>query len=196
MNFLAHAYLSYQDPSLTIGNMIADFVKGRQLLQYGEDIQQGIRIHRAIDAFTDGHPLTRQATQLFRASCGRYGAVFMDVVYDHFLARDETRFTDEQLGHFAQSVYQLLESGKNDLPPDFRQVFHFMRTQNWLYSYRTEEGIYRAFSGLVRRARYLDVRADVPFAVLENHYQELAACYTAFFPELEAFVKAAIKAGG
>jgi len=195
MNFLAHAYLSFNEPSLTIGNMIADFVKGRQLLQYGEGIQQGIRIHRAIDAFTDGHPLTRQATQLFQASCGRYGAVFMDVVYDHFLARDEMRFTEEQLGHFAQSVYRLLESRENDLPLHFRQVLHFMRTQNWLYSYRSEEGIYRSFSGLVRRARYLDVTADVPFAVLQNHYKELAEYYAAFFPELETFVKAAIKAG-
>ncbi|GAA0529188.1 acyl carrier protein phosphodiesterase [Chitinophaga japonensis] len=196
MNFLAHAYLSYNDPSLTIGNMIADFVKGKQLLQYGEDIQQGIRIHRAIDAFTDEHPLTRAATRLFQASCGRYGAVFIDVAYDHFLARDETRFTDEQLGHFAQSVYRLLENRKSELPTDFLQVFHFMRTQNWLYNYRTEEGIYRSFSGLVRRARYLDVSADVPFAVLENHYKELAEYYAAFFPELETFVKTAIKAGG
>lgn len=189
MNFLAHAYLSFHDPALTTGNMIADFVKGKQLALYEDDIQQGIRVHRAIDTFTDQHPLTREARQLFRASCGLYGAVFMDVVYDHFLANDERRFIPEGLGAFSQSVYRLLDERQHSLPDVFLQVFHFMRTQDWLYNYRSREGIYRSFSGIARRARYLDVPADVPFAVFEQHYEALEKYYHGFFPELEAFVR-------
>jgi acyl carrier protein phosphodiesterase len=189
MNFLAHAYLSFNDPALTIGNMIADFVKGKQISLYGEDIQHGIRVHRAIDTFTDQHALTREARQLFRPSCGLYGAVFMDVVYDHFLARDQQRFTDEELGQFSQSVYQLLEERRNSLPSVFTQVLHFMRTQDWLYNYRSKEGIFRSFSGITRRAQHLEVPATVPFAVFENHYAELQKCYNGFFPELETYAR-------
>jgi acyl carrier protein phosphodiesterase len=190
MNFLAHAYLSFNDPALTIGNMIADFVKGKQITLYGDDIQHGIRLHRAIDTFTDQHPVTREARQLFKASIGLYGAVFMDVVYDHFLAMDQQRFSEAGLSAFSQSVYQLLEERKSDLPQVFQQVFHFMRTQDWLYNYRSKEGIFRSFSGISRRAQYLEVPASVPFAVFEHHYGALEKYYERFFPELETFVKA------
>lgn len=189
MNFLAHAYLSFRDPALTIGNMIADFVKGKQISLYGEDIQHGIRVHRAIDTFTDQHPITREGRQLFRPTCGLYGAVFMDVVYDHFLAKDKQRFTDESLGQFSQSVYQLLEERRNSLPAVFLQVFHFMRTQDWLYNYRSKEGISRSFSGITRRAQFLEVPSTVPFAVFEDHYTTLEKSYEGFFPDLETFVK-------
>lgn len=189
MNFLAHAYLSFDDPALTIGNMIADFIKGKQISLYGDDIQNGIRLHRAIDTFTDQHPMTREARQLFRPSCGLYGAVFIDVVYDHFLAKDRQRFTDESLAQFTQSVYRLLEERRNSLPPVFLQVFHFMRTQDWLYNYSTKGGIFRSFSGITRRAQHLEVPASVPFAVFENHYAELKKCYDGFFPDLETYVK-------
>jgi len=192
MNFLAHAYLSFNDPAITIGNMIADFVKGKQINLYDEDIQHGIRVHREIDNFTDHHPLTREARQLFRPSCGLYGAVFIDVVYDHFLARDTQHFTNDSLARFSQSVYELLEERKNTLPPMFLQVFHFMRTNDWLYNYSSREGIFQSFSGITRRAQHLEVPATVPFAVFENHYAELKNCYEGFFPDLEAHVKGLI----
>jgi acyl carrier protein phosphodiesterase len=189
MNYLAHAYLSFNDPHLTIGNMIADFVKGKQILGYEEGIQEGIRLHRAIDSFTDRHPATARAKQLLKPAVGLYSAVFIDVVYDHFLARDQRRFTDTHLSYFAQEVYHLLQSREEVLPATFRQVFYFMRTQNWLYHYRRKEGIYKTFNGVVRRARYLEVPAELPFNAFETHYAELESCYHDFFPQLEGFVK-------
>jgi acyl carrier protein phosphodiesterase len=30
MNYLAHAYLSFNDPEILVGNMISDFVKGKK----------------------------------------------------------------------------------------------------------------------------------------------------------------------
>ena len=55
MNFLAHAYLSFNEPEIWVGNMISDFVKGQKKLEYPEGIQTGIQIHRNIDEFTDTH---------------------------------------------------------------------------------------------------------------------------------------------
>lgn len=189
MNYLAHAYLSFHDPALTVGNMIADFVKGKQLLQYEEHIQAGIRLHRAIDEFTDTHPSTLMAREYFQPSCGRYSAVFIDIVYDHFLATDTTIFTEKSLASFAENVYSILDERHNTLPPVFQQVFYYMRTQNWLYNYRLMNGIYKSFNGIVRRAKFLDVTADAPLAALEDHYENIAMHYRTFFPELIAFVK-------
>ena len=58
MNYLAHAFLSFNDSGLLIGNMISDFVKGKKQFDYTPDIQKGIRLHRMIDTYTDAHPAT------------------------------------------------------------------------------------------------------------------------------------------
>lgn len=189
MNYLAHAYLSFLDPSITVGNMIADYVKGKQWQEYDPGIQQGIQLHRAIDTFTDTHPVTLAAREYFQPSCGRYSAVFIDIVYDHFLATDHSIFTDTSLPAFSKQVYAILASHHEILPPVFQQVFHYMRLHDWLYGYRFMDGIFKSFGGIVHRAKYLEVTADAPFAVLEENYDALAVHYRTFFPELVAFVK-------
>jgi acyl carrier protein phosphodiesterase len=189
MNYLAHAYLSFNDQSLIVGNMIADYVKGKQWQEYAPGIQQGIQLHRAIDTFTDTHPVTMAARDYFQPSCGRYSAVFIDIVYDHFLATDTTIFTDTSLAAFSGQIYTTVSGYHDIFPPVFQQVFKYMRQHDWLYNYRLMDGIYKSFSGIVHRAKFLDVTADAPFAVLENHYEELAAHYRTFFPELVAYVK-------
>jgi acyl carrier protein phosphodiesterase len=94
MNYLAHAYLSFEITDITVGNMISDFVKGKQKFDYPFAIQQGITLHRAIDSFTDSHAVTRQAKSFFRESYGLYAGPLVDVVYDHFLANDTLRFPE------------------------------------------------------------------------------------------------------
>lgn len=189
MNYLAHAYLSFHDQSLTVGNMIADYVKGKQWQDYDPGIQQGIQLHRAIDMFTDTHPVTMAAREYFQPSCGRYSAVFIDIVYDHFLATDPTIFTDASLSAFSKQVYATIASHQAILPPVFREMFHYMQKHDWLYGYRFMDGIYKSFGGIVHRAKYLEVTADAPFTVLQEHYDALSTYYHAFFPELIAFVK-------
>ncbi len=65
MNYLAHAYLSFNQPEIFLGNMISDFVKGKTKFGYPPGIQNGIALHRAIDEFTDAHPATKKAAAFF-----------------------------------------------------------------------------------------------------------------------------------
>lgn len=59
MNFLAHAFLSGDDPDVLFGNFVADSIKGNMLTNYSPEIQKGVVLHRAIDEFTDHHPVVR-----------------------------------------------------------------------------------------------------------------------------------------
>ena len=60
MNFLAHILLSgAEDDLLKLGNFMGDTVRGKQYLDYPEEVQRGILLHRQIDTFTDAHPLFR-----------------------------------------------------------------------------------------------------------------------------------------
>lgn len=65
MNYLAHAYFSFGDPAILTGNMISDYVKGKKQFDYPIAIQKGIKLHRAIDQFTDDHATTKAIKQIF-----------------------------------------------------------------------------------------------------------------------------------
>ena len=53
MNFLAHLHLSDGTPASMLGGVVADFVKGSDAAALPADVQQGVRLHRLIDGFTD-----------------------------------------------------------------------------------------------------------------------------------------------
>src|SRR5687767_11792848 len=169
MNYLAHAYLSFQHPEILVGNMISDFVKGKKKFDFPESIQKGIALHRAIDRFTDEHEASKKAKGVFRDTYRLYSAVFVDVVYDHFLACDENEFPGESLLHFSSQVYRVLEKNFLILPEKFQQVFPYMQAHNWLYHYRFRWGIERSFGGLVRRSAWL-TESDSAFLLFNENY--------------------------
>ena len=187
MNYLAHAILSFNDPGMLTGNMISDFVKGRKQFDYPVLIQKGIRLHRAIDSFTDAHPITKELKSFFRPYYRLYSGPFADVVYDHFLANDSLEFeTEWALRDFTARTYKSLENDLTLLPPVFQKMFPYMKAHDWLWNYRFMEGIEKSFQGLVRRASYLTESA-IAFELLNKHYKAMGACYAEFYPLLKNF---------
>ena len=107
MNFLAHIYLSGTDEGVKIGNFMADSIRGRQYESYPKAIMKGILLHRAIDSFTDNHPIYRKSKHRLHEKYGHYSGVIMDIVYDHFLAKNWASYSDELLENYAQNFYTL-----------------------------------------------------------------------------------------
>jgi len=186
MNYLAHAYLSFQQPEILVGNMISDFVKGKKKFNYSPLILAGIHLHRAIDQFTDQHPATIRMKEVFKPYYRLYSGAFADVAYDHFLANDLSQFPNEQLFAFSQWVYQSLDAYVEIFPDKFRHMFPYMKQHNWLYNYRLRSGMQQSFGGLVRRAAYL-TESDTAFRLFEEHYDTIAECYQSFFPSVKEF---------
>ena len=187
MNFLAHALLSFGDEDFLTGNMISDFVKGKRKFDYPVSIQKGIQLHRAIDEFTDFHPVTAEAKELFRPHYRLYAGPFVDIVYDHFLAVDENQFLKNNgLKNFTEATYQQLNKNAIYFPLPFQKMFPYMQSQNWLYGYSFKDGIHKSFGGLVRRASYLN-ESEMAFTIFNENYQQLADYYGRFFPELKDF---------
>ena len=187
MNYLAHAYLSFNQPEILAGNLVSDFVKGKQRFIYPPGIQKGIVLHRQIDSFTDTHAVTREAKEVFRPAYRLYAGAFVDVVYDHFLAIDRNEFTKEGLKQFSADTYLMVTPFIDQLPERFQKMFPYMQTQDWLSNYQHNWAIERSMTGLVRRSAYL-TEAATAFALFETHYGFLQACYSRFFPELKNFV--------
>ena len=188
MNYLAHAFLSFNDPDILTGNMISDFIKGKNKFQYPLPILRGIDLHRQIDNFTDFHAVTAKAKELFRPQYRLYSGAFIDIVFDHFSAIDESQFENNGgLEKFTHHTYHLLDDKTSYFPLPFQMMYPYMKEQNWLYNYRLKEGIRKSFGGLVRRAVYLNESA-IAFSIFNDHYYELQNYYNEFFPELKSYV--------
>ena len=187
MNYLAHAYLSFGQSGILTGNMISDYVKGKAQYDYPADILAGIKLHRAIDTYTDTHPATAALKAYYRPQYRLYAGAFADVTYDYFLANDERQFeTPVMLQQFTQFTYETLTGQAGYFPASFARMFPYMKTQDWLYHYRTVEGLEKSFGGLVRRARYLD-ESTVAFDIFNTHKDAMQQCYNEFFPSLKNF---------
>lgn len=187
MNYLAHAYLSFHQPEILLGNMISDYIKGKNQFNYPVTVQKGIRLHRAIDNFTDTHPATQELKSFFRPRYRLYSGAFADIVYDHFLATDTGEFGSEtDLAGFAGNTYRLLEARADLFPPPFQRMFPYMKAHDWLSNYRFTWAIEKSFEGLVRRAVYL-TESRIAFEIFNRYYNAMQHCYTDFFPELKKF---------
>jgi len=184
VNYLAHAYLSFGDSDILAGNMISDFVKGKKKYDYSARIQMGITLHRKIDEYTDSHPATKEAKEYLKKSAGPYAGAFMDIVYDHFLANDPYEFEEGTLAEFAQNTYRQLAPFQNEFPEKFRRFFYYMQMQDWLFNYRSTQGIHNSFRGLCHRAKYIK-DAEPVFESFLTHYEELKMSYEFFFPHVK-----------
>jgi len=185
MNFLAHAYLSFSNPQLLTGNMISDFVKGRQKFSYPAGVQKGIELHRLIDQFTDSHSEIRRAKEIFASHYRLYASPIIDVCMDYFLANDQSVFqTENALSDFCNKTYSILDQQQQIFPESFKMQYPNMKTFNWLYNYRTLWGIEKSLAGLFRRARYMNDYKPA-FEKFNENLVFLNDRYRAFFPQLE-----------
>ncbi len=184
MNYLAHAYLSFHHPDILVGNMISDFIKGKKQFDYPPAVQKGIQLHRAIDTFTDLHPVTKEAKQFLHPAVGPYAGAFMDVVYDHFLALDVNEMTEQGWKAFSAEVYGQLLAQEPLLPEKFDRMLPHMISQDWLYHYRFADGIERSFRGVAHRAKYLGDSGPA-FLLFKEHYSALQNLYRVFFPDVK-----------
>lgn len=195
MNYLGHAYLSFGDPEVLTGNMIGDHIKGVLTPgRFPEGIQTGLSLHRHIDSYTDTHPAIQRAKLLFRNDYHLYAGAITDTVMDHFLANDAQLFPSEKdLLQFTLDTYQKLSQHSAAFPPEFAAYFPHMREHNWLYHYRTMQGVQRSLNGLARRAGAHMPPVDNAWKIFVGHFYQLNQCYYEFIDDVLRYVKLELK---
>ncbi len=188
MNFLAHAYLSFGNEEILVGNIISDFVKGKTQYEFIENIKKGIVLHRRLDAFTDTHVAIKKAKKYFRPSYRLYSGPIVDILLDHYLANDPSCFMKGELKLFTQKVYQTLREYSSHLPLRFVPVLTYMQSEDWLFNYQYREGIEKSIRGLVRRASFLQDGATA-IILFHQYYYEIGECYQQFFQDVKIYAK-------
>ncbi len=186
MNFLAHIYLSNNIPLVSIGNFIADGIKGSEYKSFPRDIQIGILLHREIDTFTDAHPTVRQSTKRLHQNYSHYSGVIVDILYDHFLAKNWNRYSKVPLEFFVSNFYDLLEDHFELLPKRIQHMIPYMIADNWLLNYANIEGIQKVLDGMNRRTKNLSGMNNATSELI-TYYSEFEQEFTEFFEELRRF---------
>lgn len=183
MNYLAHAVLSFQHEEILAGNMLGDFVKGKNYLKLPEAVQPGILLHRFIDRATDEHPLVHEAMAVFKPAFLLSAGVFTDIFFDHFLANDKRYFNERSLLEFTGHTYVTLNKYNFLFDEKMATFFSYMSQYNWLYHYKDMEGIRKSVRGICKRYPRLG-DAEKALEIFENNLVELQQIYETFFPIL------------
>jgi acyl carrier protein phosphodiesterase len=188
LNHLAHAYLSFGQEDLLIGNFIGDFVKGKDWQNYSEGVQQGVLLHRAIDGFTDAHPVTEESVNRIRPIARRFSSPVTDVLYDHLLAINWSRYSDQCFSDFTQSVYEGLHRRADEMPPKLKEMLPIMLDVRFLDSYATEDGMRLVMKRFNRRLA-VQMDTDQLMDLFFLNIDLFSGDFNRFFPDLIAFAK-------
>jgi acyl carrier protein phosphodiesterase len=191
MNFLAHLHLAEPDEGLMLGGVVADFTRNAEVAALPENVQAGVHLHRAIDGFTDRHPVVQRSISRVSARLGWFSGIVIDIYYDHLLARTWNSYVSEPLSSFAQRAYRTLEGLSAVTPPDAGMFLERFIGHDYIREYSTLEGITRTLARVSRRIaeripkRAIWLPASVPDLVAAD--SELLADFETFYPELIAF---------
>ncbi|THF52682.1 DUF479 domain-containing protein [Flavobacterium supellecticarium] len=186
MNFLAHIYLSGDDDLIKIGNFMADGIRGNDYRNFNPDIQKGILLHRAIDTFTDTHPIFRKSKHRLHEAYGHYSGVIMDVFYDHFLAKNWDRYSETPLETYVAAFYSSLKEHYDLLTEKTKGLMPYMIERNWLVSYASIDGIATILFQMDQRTKN---RSRMQYSVreLQEYYVNFEIEFTLFFDEIKQF---------
>jgi len=183
MNYLAHLYLSFGNEQHAVGNLSADFIKGNKGIEdLPEGIQAGIRTHRLIDSFTDTHEVVKESKRRLYPLYSKYASVVVDIYYDHLLAQNWDKYSDESLEDFTKRNYKILKKHEAYLPPALQQRIPSMIRHNWLIGYRHMEGIATTFHYFSKRIKSIDI--SQAHLQLEADFDLYNDEFNRFFPEL------------
>jgi acyl carrier protein phosphodiesterase len=196
LNHLAHCLLSFGDEDVLTGNFIGDYIKGNRWQEYAPGLQRGLLLHRAIDAFTDNHPMTDRSVDRLRPFAGRYTPPVVDILYDHLLSLHwqehvpEGLFPEENpakvsLDVFAEKTYRMLQNRVSDMPAPMQERLPRMLAGRFLHTYSTREGMDWVMDWFSRRLpANFDPQATLSFFF--DHIDDFSGDFNAFFPELKA----------
>lgn len=190
MNHLAHLCLADGSPDSIVGNLLGDFVKGRPEGRFAPAIARGIRLHRAVDTFTDRHPVVRRAVSRIHPARRRFAPIAIDMAFDHFLARSWSESDPADFAHARQHAYAVLNARRADLPPRLRAILPSLTEDDWLGSYANLQGITHALERMSRRLSRRQEALAGTARDIEIAYDALANDFRSYWPDAREFATA------
>lgn len=191
MNWLAHVFLSEPHIEFRLGNLLSDIVRGEARVAVSSEFLRGAQCHRAIDAFTDSHPVVRRSRARITSVPRRFSGVLVDIFYDHLLSRAWPRYAAVSLPTFTAAFYTDARASLIVLPRTAQRALDRIVQYDLLSSYGEIEGVTQALRGVsMRLARrwQREFALEAGVADLIAQHDEFTSDFAQFFPELCAHI--------
>ncbi len=188
MNYLAHLYLASDSDEFLIGSFLGDFVKGTIDNRYSEEMTQGIKFHRKIDAYADAHEGTTTSRNLFSPARRRFAGIIVDICHDHFLAKHWSDYSDIKLSVFISYVYDTLQKYYEIFPERLKYILPRMIQQNWLQCYQDINGIDITLNRISRRIKK-DNKLKDSIEEIKLYYDALEKNFLVLFPDVITYAR-------
>lgn len=146
-------------------------------------VSTGVRVHRRVDVYTDAHEVWRRSRDRFPRSLRRFAGIAVDMVYDHFLARDWERYHAEPLTTFTATAYEDIGEHSRHFTPRLERIFPMMASADWLASYRDLTNTQFALEKMSGRSPRTAPLAETAHEMAPI-YSALADDFELFFPDL------------
>ena len=183
MNYLAHALLSPEDPTIVMGNLWGDLLRPKDYLDLDPGIMTGVMKHKIIDTFTDQHPNVEEMVLLFRPGQGKYAPVVADVLMDFILSKFWHAFHTETIEQFSSKVYQMVKTHIHLMPERLNFRIERMLENQWLESCKNRQRMEMTLLMLSRRASFAN---NIPNAMqpYDANEQTMDRLFLTFFQDL------------
>ena len=189
MNYLAHCCLVPPTAEALAGALLGDLIHGPDLSGLPTEVARSIRLHRAIDRYTDNHPDVVAAKNLLQPPFRRYAGIIVDVAFDHLLSKDFARWHETPLTTVAANTYAAIRLHRDLAPEKTRHRLDYIVSHRLLERYGQPASIGRALLGIGGR-----LKRDNPLAeagvVAVSLLPAWQAQFTAFYPQLKTFAAA------
>ena len=187
MNYLAHLFLAQPTADSHFGNLLGDFRRGVSTEQLNVPVRQGLENHYIVDRFTDRHDDVKKARMLFKPDYRRFAPVALDMLFDHFLIKHWSQYSNMSFYLFCQQSFGLLQARLDEMPALMRNSVSHMITHNWFEKYAQFDGICQAICAVANRIRFENNFAYCIDDIHQN-IDELESIFTDFFPTLQTHV--------
>jgi acyl carrier protein phosphodiesterase len=184
LNYIAHIHIAAHTQTSLVGNFLGDFVKGSQFKHLPYSIEQGIRLHRSVDIFTDSHPLIIDLKQSFTPDLRRMAGVVIDIYFDYILIKNWHTYTHFHSQILFDRFYTELAQFSIPISNQFNQQASRLVTYRWLSDYAQIKACYRACSSIEGRLKYKILFADKAEHFFIENSEQFESTFKHFYPEL------------
>ncbi len=160
-------------------NLVTDWIDIAATDTFPMSIQQGMSLHRAIDAFTDQHPAVREMNALIRPILRKYSPVGSDLIIDFLLAHHWYRFHNCSYSSFCSDIYSQLLACSSAFSPLISERILKMVEYRWLNIQPNSSSWSQTLVNMDKRAQFPSNFIGLQYELL-NHFGQ----YRSLFEEL------------
>jgi acyl carrier protein phosphodiesterase len=188
MNFLAHFHLAWPDDGLVAGGLEGDYLKGPLRGTLPTRIEAGVKLHRAIDAYTDSHPVIQALRRNFPDQLRRYAGILIDLSFDHYLSQHWARFSALPIQQFNSDIYRALDAQESAMSDGARRMAARMIEHDILSLYGDWNTVIVTAARVGQRFQRHNPFIDIEQALAPTR-PAIEKAFLNFYPQLQSFCR-------